>query len=156
MSKIRKLRAGEMTFAWLLLAFSLFVLFNAIAISGFSAISSPGMFPMMAATVMVLSMVAVLINNRKLEKPDTDSAHAEFKQVLRKVFPKVFLIYAVIVVAYMVLFEPAGFVPSSAAFLFASIFFLRGGGLIKALSISAGSLAVIYVIFHTVFRVVLP
>lgn len=156
MKKIRKLRAGESAFAWLMLALSLFTLFEAYLISGFKSLSSPGMFPMMAAAIMVLSMLAVLINNRKLEKPDVETAKEEFKQVLHQVFPKVFVIYLVIVIAYMLIFERLTFVPSSAAFLFASIYFLKGGGFVKSLLISAGSLAIIYVVFHTIFRVVLP
>ncbi len=156
MKKTRKLRAGESVFAWLMLALSLFTLFEAYLISGFKSVSSPGMFPMAAATVMVLSVATVILNNRKLDKPDTETAKEEFKQVLHEVFPKVFIIYVVIVAGYMLIFERLTFVPSSAAFLFASIFFLKGGGLVKSLLISAGSLAVIYVIFHTIFRVVLP
>ena len=156
MKKTRKLRAGETAFVLLMLALSLFTLVQAYGISGFESISSPGMFPMMAAAVMVLSVATILFNNRKLEKPDAALAKDEVKQVLHEVFPKVFVIYLVIVIAYMLVFERLTFVPSSAAFLFASIYFLKGGGLVKSALISAVSLAVIYVVFHTIFRVVLP
>ena len=76
---------------------------------------------------------------------------------LKQAGPPIGLVAVICIVAgYMLIFERLTFVPSSAAFLFASIFFLKGGGLVKSLLISAGSLAVIYVIFHTIFRVVLP
>lgn len=156
MKKTRKLRAGETAFVWLMLALSLFTLIQAYGISGFESISSPGMFPMMAAAVMVISMTAVLFNNRKLEKQDAASAKDDVKQALHEVFPKVFVIYVVIVIAFMLTFERLTFFPSSAAFLFISIYFLKGGGLVKSAIVSAVSLAVIYVVFHTIFRVVLP
>jgi len=72
MKEIRKLRAGENLFAWLMMALSLFVLIQAYLISGFSSISSAGMFPMVAAAIMVVAMALILVNNRKLAKPDAD------------------------------------------------------------------------------------
>src|SRR5210317_1296469 len=89
MKKIRKLRAGENLFAWLMMALSLFVLIQAYLISGFSSISSAGTFPMVAAAIMVVAMVLILLNNRKLAKPDADGLKDELHQAARQVLPKV-------------------------------------------------------------------
>ena len=156
MKENRKLRAGENFFAWLMLALSLFVLIQAYLISGFSSISSPGTFPMGAAAIMVAAMVLVLLNNRKLEKADADGFKDELRRAAKEVLPIVFLVYTGIIFGYMILIQPLHFLPSSFAFLLASMIFLKGSTVIKSLIISILTLACIYIVFQYFFRVVLP
>lgn len=156
MSKKRKLRAGENIFGWLLLLFSLFVLVNAYLISGFSSISSAGMFPMCASAVMVIAMVSILRNNRKLNKADTDSLKDELRRAAKQVLPNVFLVYAIIVIVYIILIQPIHFLPSSFAFLLISMIYLKGSTAPKSLIISTITLGCIYFMFQYLFRVVLP
>ena len=108
-----------------MMIFSLFVFIAAYRISGFSSISSPGMYPMIAAAVMVLSMALILLNNRKLAKPDADGFKDEMQQAARRVLPPIFLIYTAIVVGYMLLIEPLHFLPSSLVFLMVSMIYLN-------------------------------
>ena len=117
MKEIRKLRAGENLFAWLMMALSLFVLIQAYLISGFSSISSAGMFPMVAAAIMVAAMALILLKNRKLAKPDADGLKDELRRAAKQVLPKVFLVYTGVIIAYMILIQPLHFLPSSFAFL---------------------------------------
>jgi Na+/melibiose symporter-like transporter len=138
------------------LAFSLFILIMAYLISGFSSVSSPGAFPMAAGVVMVISAILVLIGHRKLEKPDVENFADEMKLAVKNVFPKEFIIYAGIIIAYMVLIQPLHFLPSSFAFMVVSMLVLRGSGIVKSLLISAVTLACIYVIFQYFFRVIMP
>jgi len=152
----RKLRDGENFFAWLMLAFSLFILIQAYLISGFSSASSPGTFPMGAAGIMVLSMALVLANNRRLEKPEAGGMLDELRRAARRIVPRVFLVYTAIIVAYMIVIQPLHFVPSSFAFLLASMIYLKGSSVIKSLVISAATLGCIYIVFQYFFRVVLP
>ena len=156
MKNKRKLRPGENLFAWLMMAFSLFVFIEACRISGFSSISSPGMYPMIASGVMVLSMALVLRNNRKSAKPDADGFKDEMQQAARRVLPPIFLIYTGIVVGYMLLIEPLHFLLSSLAFLMLSMIYLKGSGWLKSVMIAVGAMAGIYLVFQYVFRVVLP
>ena len=156
MKEKRKLRAGEIFFAWLMLAFSLFVLIQAYLISGFSSISSPGTFPMVAAAIMVVAMVLVLLNNRKLAKADADGLKSELRRAAKEVLPLVFLVYTGIIISYMILIQPLHFVPSSFAFLLVSMIYLKGSTIIKSLIISILMLACIYIVFQYFFRVVLP
>ena len=156
MKENRKLRAGENFFAWLMMAFSLFVLIQAYLISGFSSISSAGTFPMGAAAIMVVAMALVLLENRKLEKPDDDDLKDELHRAAKQVLPKVFLVYTGIIIGYMVLIKPLHFVPSSFAFLLVSMIYLKGSTVIKSLIISTLTLACIYAVFQYFFRVVLP
>ena len=139
-----------------MLAFSLFVLFLAYRISGFSSISSPGTFPMGAAAVMVLSIILILLDNRKKEKPDVAGLADELHRAAKEVLSKVFLIYTAVIIVYMILLEPLHFLPSSFAFLFVSMMYLKGSTFLKSLMIAAVSLGGIYFIFQYFFRVVLP
>ena len=140
----------------MMLAFSLFVLFLAYRISGFSSISSPGTFPMGAASVMVLSMVLILLDNRKMQKPDVADLADELRRAAGEVLSKVFLIYTAVIIVYMVLIEPLHFLTSSFVFLFVSMLYLKGSTFFKSLIIAAVSLGGIYFIFQYFFRVVLP
>ncbi len=156
MKQIRKLRTGENFFAWLMLAFSLFVLIQAYLISGFSSISSAGTFPMGAAAIMVVAMALILLNNRKLETPEVDGLKDELQKAAKNVLPKVFLVYTGIIIAYMILIQPLHFLPSSFGFLLISMIYLKGSTLINSLIISSLTLACIYMVFQHFFRVVLP
>ncbi len=151
-----QLRVGESLFTWLLLGFSLFVLALAYRISGFSSISSPGMFPMLAAAVMVVSIGMVLAGNRKKRKPDAAGLLKELNQAYHEIFPPVFLIYTAIIVGYMIILQPLHFLPSSFAFLLISMIYLKGANPLKSLLISGVILGIIYAVFHYLFLVVLP
>ena len=156
MKKVRKLRAGENLFAWLMMGLSLFVLIQAYLISGFSSISSAGTFPMVAAAIMVVAMALILLNNRKLVKPDAGGLKDELHQAAKQVLPKVFLVYTGVIIGYMILIRPLHFLPSSFAFLLVSMIYLKGSTVIKSLIISILTLACIYIVFQYFFRVVLP
>jgi putative tricarboxylic transport membrane protein len=154
--KTRRLRPGENLFCVLMLLLSLSILLLAYRISGFASLSSPGAFPMAAGLVMVISMGLVLLGHRRLDKPSVSGFKEEVQVAARRVLPLKFLIYAGIILAYMLLLQPLHFLPSSFLFLVVSMMALRGSGLVKSLLISAGTLAVIYLIFQFLFRVVLP
>ena len=55
MQEQRRKRPGEGTFGVIMLLLSIILAWQAYEISGFSALSSPGGFPMAAAALMVLS-----------------------------------------------------------------------------------------------------
>lgn len=142
---------GERAFSVALLAASLLLLYFAYRISGFSSVSSPGVFPMAAAAVMVASLVCVLIGERGAE-PEAAGPAAFF----RRVTPPVMLATVALMAALMLLIEPAGFLPAAGGFLFAGMLVLQRGRPLRAALVSALSLAVIYAVFRLVFQVVLP
>jgi hypothetical protein len=156
MQKAQKLRAGENPFAVLMLVFSLFVLYQAYKISGFKSISSAGSFPMAAAGAMVIAMIFILKENRKLRKAEAENLIDEMVIAGKEVWPRVILFYAGFIVAYVVLIQPLHFMPSSFVFLLVSIVFLKGGGFKKSLLIATGMLFGIYIVFQFIFRVCLP
>ncbi|GAK56378.1 hypothetical protein U27_03340 [Candidatus Vecturithrix granuli] len=156
MKERRTLHLGETVFTWLLLAFSFFVLVLAYRISGFSSVSSPGMFPMLAAAAMAISAALLLLNNRQAEKPDAHDLKDELWRAVKDIFRPEILVYSGIIVLYMILIEPLHFLPSSFLFLAGSMIYLKGSTPVKALLISTGTLGGIYLVFRTLFRVILP
>ena len=156
MREKRKLHAAENVFTLLMLIFSVIVLVLAYQISGFSSISSPGMFPMLAAVVMVISLIFLLLDNRKAEKPNINGLKEELHKAAKDIFNPVFLVYTGIIIIYMFIMEPLHFLPSSFVFLLGSMIYLKGSTPLKSLFISLGTLGGIYLIFHYLFRVVLP
>ncbi len=140
----------------LLSAVSVFALYQAFRISGFSSVSSPGVFPMLSTSVMVVSLALVIFENRKLKTEGVKGFVDELRIAGRRVLPRVILIYTGIILLYMITIEPIHFLASSFLFMLASIMVLKGGGFIKSLLITITMLASIYVIFHFFFRVVLP
>lgn len=151
-----KLRAGERHFSWVMLALSVFVLVMAYRISGFSSVSSPGTFPMVAASIMTISMIILLLGQRKQDKPETTGPKDEIRQAAKAVLPTVFLVYTAIIIIYMIAIEPLHFLPCSFVFLLVSMLYLHGAKPLKAFLVSLGSMAGIYAVFHYFFKVVLP
>ena len=147
MSQPRPRQPGERAFTVALLGFGLFLLYQAFTISGFSAVSSPGVFPMIAAGVMVASLAAVLLRERG--RPDPGG-------FVRRVTPPVLLGTIVLILGLMLALEPAGFVVAAGGFLFAAILFLQRGRPVRAAVIAAVAVATIYVVFRLGFQVVLP
>jgi len=148
----RRRLPGERLFSVALLLFSLFVLYQAWRISGFASPSAAGVFPMIAASVMVLSLVAVIARERGGPAPEESGAAAFF----RRVTPRILLITLALIVALMLLLEPVGFPVAAGAFLFAAISFLQGGRPLRAALIAGAALAAIWAVFRLVFKVVLP
>ena len=143
----RPKKAGEAAFAALMLALSLFLLWQAHAISGFTALSSPGAFPMAVAAVMVASSALILV--RALRAGARDPAPAA-------ILPPVVLATMALMAGYAVLLRPLGFLPTSLIFLVLSIRLLRGGGLARSLGLSVACLVGVYVVFRLVFSVLMP
>ena len=144
------------SFPWLLLLFSLIILVLAYRISGFSSVSSPGMFPMLASAIMVISMIFVLVGHRRKARPDTKGRLQEYRLAVKTILPPVFLVFTAIIIVYMIAIEPLHFLPTSFAFLVVSMVYLHGTKLIRAILISLVTMACIYFIFHYFFKVVLP
>ena len=148
--------AGETFFSYLLTLFSIFVLVEAYLISGFKSLTSPGMFPMIAASAMVFSMVLIILENRKKAPTGYKTWPQEMRAAGAAVLPANMLIYIGIIIVYMVLLEPLTFLPSSYLFLAGSMVFLQRGAVLRMAIISACTLAAVYIIFQYLFRVILP
>jgi putative tricarboxylic transport membrane protein len=139
-------RPGEDVFGLMWLVAGVVLFWQSYQIAGFSALSSPGAFPLAASGVMVIAAVIVVIGNARRRRA------AEGEPIL----PATVVIFTAMVVAYAAALGPIGFLPASLLFLVASMKLLYRGGWGAAIGIALASLAAIYVIFRLVFQVVLP
>ena len=149
-------RPGEAAFAIFLLIVSLVLLQQAYGIAGFSALSSAGVFPMLAAATMVGSIIAVLWQLRKAPAPADEATEGRLARFSRQILPLTVIVFLALTVAYMLALERIGFLISSLAFLFLSIWYLYRRNPLLIAAISVGALAVIYVVFRYAFSVLLP
>ena len=155
MAGSRTRRQGEIVFAILMVAFSVTAFWQAYAISGFSGLSEPGVFPMLASATMLVSAIVVLRDSVIRTVPDPE-AETGIAAIILKIVPPRLLAVMTMILAYVVAMPLLGFVVSSALFLLAAFWFLWRRGLLISLALTAASLGGVYVVFRKVFQVVLP
>ena len=108
-------------FCLALLLFSLTALYLSYRISGLSSWSSAGSLPMGASLAMSLSSLVIIF--RELSKPGSgietgqDAGAELFRE---RFFPARHIIFVFVLIAYMFLLEPLGFITSSFLYLVAT------------------------------------
>ena len=142
-------RPGEAGFALIVAAFSLFLLWNAYQIDGFSSLSSSGALPMGAAATMVVSSFIIAWKTLKSEQDKQETFWVN-------ILPRDVWVGIALIIAYAVLLVPLGFLPTFFLFLFAMTKALSGRSWFFCLWTSAVTLASIYVVFRLVFAVLMP
>ncbi len=147
----RPRRPGEIVFVVLLLLASLWLFWQSVLISGFSGLSTPGVFPMLASGVMVVSALWILRDTAK-RAPDGGG----ISRFLEQVTPLRQAVMLGLVAVYVSVMPWLGFVVASGLFLIATIGFLWRRNFRLTVGISAVALGVIYLIFRVAFQVVLP
>jgi hypothetical protein len=139
-------RKGEDLFGLIFLVLSVGLFWQSYKIAGFSALSSPGAFPMAASGVMTIAAAVVVIGNlRRGGGVDPEA-----------ILPMPVFLFMALLLAYALLLAPLGFLPASYLFLLLGTQLLGRGSLLRTALLSAATLAVIYVVFRIVFQVVLP
>jgi putative tricarboxylic transport membrane protein len=98
-------------------------------------------------------MAVVVWRTRRGTGEGTRAALARFR---REVVPWRLVAFVALIIAYMLALEPLGFLASSAAFLVVALLLLWRRNVLAVLAVACGSLAVVYALFHWLFRVVLP
>jgi len=156
MKNVRKLHPGESVISWLLLAFSAFVLYQAIAISGFSGLSTPGAFPVAASSIMTGSMLWLVVQNFRIARRMSAQDKMPAWAVISEMLPLRIVLFTALIVAYMLLLQPLGFLISTFLFLCCGFIYLRGSTPLRSIIIAAVAVVVIYGLFNYLFRVVLP
>ena len=144
-------RPGELAFALILVVFSVAAFWQAYGISGFSGKTTPGVFPMLASGIMVISSLSILVSAARLP-PKPKDAPGFFAEVVSVNH----IVLIGFVFGYVLLMPLFGFVLSSAIFLSAAFQFLWRKNPIVTLALTAFTLIVIYIIFREVFQVFLP
>lgn len=141
-------RPGELVFNIAMAAGSLFLLWSAYGISGFEALSAPGTVPMLVTAIMLVC--AIMILRETLRKSSTTS-----ERLAHDILPMPVIVTIVLIIAYAILLQPLGFLPTSFLFLTGLIGYLSRRPIWSAV-MSLAILAVIYLVFRLVFHVLMP
>ena len=142
-------RPGELVFNLFLFLASLFLFYSAYGISGFEALSSPGMVPMATTAVMIYSSGSILWEVFR-KKPSTTET------VAGQIIPLPTIVTIVMIALYAMALQPLGFIPTSILFLLVMVRYLSGRSWGFCLGVSVGTVALIYLIFRLIFAVLMP
>lgn len=142
-------RPGELGFAILLTLASAWLLKEAYGISGFEALSAPGVVPMGAAAVMLVTTLVVAATTARLPLLRTET-------IAKDILPFRVIVFVALIVAYGLLLKPLGFLPTSALFLILAIRLLDPRGWLFATGVGLLSLILVWVVFRIVFTVLMP
>lgn len=145
---------GELTFMVLAVAISAFMLWAAYGISQFESISSPGVFPMLCAALLLITGLMSLVSTAKARLQLEGETF--FQHFVRKLAPLQLVLFTALIVAYALTLEILGFLLGSYLFLLLSMQVLGSKRIGLNLLVSALVLAAIFVVFQTAFSVVLP
>lgn len=156
MTPLRHRRPGELVFTIVLLAGSLFMLWQAYGISKFESITSAGVFPMLAALTLVVTGLLVLRDTLRARLAPDPSGRSPAQRFALELTPAVVLSFTLAIAVYMGLLSRLGFIASSYLFLVAGMRLLGSRRWGLNLLVSALALGVIHLVFRTVFSVVLP
>lgn len=151
MSEVVPKQPGETLFGFLMLALSLFLFWQAYEIAGFSALSSPGAFPMAVSAIMVVSACVAIVHDFK--RP---SDPFEWQHFFERILPGTVAAMIGIIFVFAVVLENVGFLITAFVFLVICIQMLHRQGIGQAVLISAVGLVFIYLVFRIIFVVVLP
>ena len=146
----RQMKPGEKPFVCALFLFSLTSLVLSYQISGIQSLSAPGALPVLASLILTTCACVIVVNTFRLPATDTTTRFSS------EVMPSVVWVFLVMATTYVLILDIVGFVIASAAFLVTAIYYLYRQGPLLAFFISVNSLAVVYIVFRLVFKVILP
>lgn len=113
--------------------------------------SSPSVFPKLASTVIMACSAINFFKAVRREKPESAATLTGY------LLPMDVVVVVLLLVAYCVVLPRLHFVASSYAFMVIGMVYLqRGKNIVRALLISALSLAVLVAVFRYLFLVILP
>ena len=144
-------RPGDILFLLVLLGLGVLAIREAQRLGGFANLSGPGLFPMLASTVMVASLLAITWRRLRQGEP-----LAGIRRFVHDVMPLRLVVVTALIGAYVAVMPELGFMVASGLFLFVMLLYLWRRSFWLALAVTAVSLLAIQVIFRLVFQVVLP
>jgi len=147
---------GELSFIVILLIGAVALLWEAYRIEGFPSLSGAGIFPVLTAGVMAVSLIVLLVKETRSRTQVQQEASSATEGWLVQVAPPKIIGYMVLCGLYVASIEHAGFWLASSSFLMISLLLLYKRNLIPVAVITGGVVAFIYIVFATIFQVYLP
>ncbi|WP_347312803.1 tripartite tricarboxylate transporter TctB family protein [Defluviimonas sp. SAOS-178_SWC] len=142
-------RPGELAFAIFLLLASGYLLKEAYGISGFEALSGPGVVPMGTTAVMLITALIAVLTTWRRPLLTTET-------IAKDILPLRVIVFVVLIVSYGLLLKPVGFLPTSAIFLILAIKFLDPRSWLFATAVALFSLILVWFVFRIIFTVLMP
>jgi hypothetical protein len=149
----RTLPKGEFKMMLLLFVIALALFIGALDSPGFfqGESAGPGSIPQLVSGSLVLMIAALAVQTFRRAYRE-----GSFADLMHHLFDKQVIVLLVAVTIYGLVVETIHFVPATFIFLVAVMYLLEPGKLMLKLVVSAGTLGVLYLIFSTLFQVVLP
>ena len=111
---------------------------------------------MWTSVFMCVSALIILKDTLRKSPVQTDSENTLFRQFYKVILPFRHFLFTVVIVLYMFLLEPLGFITDSFLYLTVSSIVLGEKRYGRLLLINILALATVYLVFQTAFSVVLP
>ena len=147
---------GEATFALLMLLIGLTTLWLSYRISGFSSWSSAGSVPIGTGVALTASALLIVRGTLKKRPAHSEPGEALWHHFYAKVFPARHVVFTAVIVGYMLSLEVIGFLAASFLYLTLSSAALGERRWLRLIVLNVLILAAVYLVFQTVFSVVLP
>jgi putative tricarboxylic transport membrane protein len=147
------IRHGEYKVAAILLVISIALFIDSLRSEGIfqGRSAGPGSIPQLASGVLVLMLLGVVVQHVR-----SGYKEGTFADFARHVLDKDVVILLLTLTIYGFIVETIHFLPATFLFLVATMYLLERKKLVQKVLVSTGTLAGLYLIFTTVFRVVLP
>ncbi|MDA8226322.1 MAG: tripartite tricarboxylate transporter TctB family protein [Desulfitobacterium hafniense] len=144
---------GELKMCALLLVISGALFVDSLKVDGiFQGVSNgPGSIPQLVSGLLVLMVISVAVS--LLVKGYKEGS---FKELAHYLFNKEVLILLAAIILYGWLVEILHFIPTTILFLILTMYVFDRKQFVKKLIISVGTVAVLVLIFKTLFQVILP
>lgn len=152
-TKAKPMPPGELKMLALLFVIGAALFADALRSPGFfqGVSAGPGSMPQLVSGALILMVLGLVVS--ALRKGYKEGSLSDLVHYL---FDKEVIILLITVGVYGLVIELVGFIPSTIVFLVVTMYLLDRKQLIRKIIISAGTLAVLYLIFSTLFQVVLP
>jgi len=151
---------GEKGFPLFFLVIGLFFMYQSwqLVVKAAATKATYGDLPMFVSTVITLLSIVLLIQDRNAPSESAGLSFREkFLAMIRFLFPKEVTVVIILILGYcMMLNFGLGFYIATPIFLWVSICFLMKKDYIKNILWTAVCILFIYVVFSTIFAVVLP
>jgi putative tricarboxylic transport membrane protein len=105
---------------------------------------------------MTVCSLIIVFKGLSRPAPALKSGGTEMQDFIEKVFPARHIFFVAVLVAYMFLLEPLGFIASSFLYLIVTSLLLGEKRYGHMIAVNVMTLAVLYLVFQTAFSVVLP
>jgi putative tricarboxylic transport membrane protein len=151
MAQDRTRLPGERGFALVLAALAAFLLWQSYRIAGFESLTSAGIFPMLAASAMLVAAIVAMRGAWRL--PSAAIGDDGFR---RRLVPAVLVGFTATIAGLALTLQWLGFSLSAFLFLMVSMRVLGSRRWVLNLAVALAAIAVVHLVFERLFSVVLP